>query len=402
MQFGIISSHSFSSLTKVPIKRWDPLSNVPIILQDNGQNIVLSKIYGHYSYISPVRKKRKFTIEKKNEGNDVFKAILGGKPLKDEEGHLISDGFGIIICNGTKKMDTPFSIIPKRYTNIQGKAITLINRYPAMARWIEANIYEYITNNLPSHSKLAYGVNLVTISKEYYDSMEFEKIPDDVISAVFQSMNVAINYVVEEANKKGIYSIPVSPFFNIGRIVGGSQSRFHSQVYIDLNEDGHGARLEMHLKAFEQMKKKKCHLCRSDHGGGARLVLKTNHWTFFVTGSPLRNYHLRFYPNVHIERLDELNIESFDDMAHGLKIIWQALNDMNVDRNRNIILNLKPYGYRKADFHLFGDIIPYEFVGGAEMADDMRVARMLPENIAKNLRKIIQKKYLFSNSKSKL
>ncbi len=398
MQFGIISSHSFSSLSKVPIKRWDPLSNVPIILQDNGKHTVLSKFYGHYSYISPVRRKREFNIDKDNGDNDVFKAVLNGKPIKDNKGNLIGDGFGIIICNGNKKVDNPFSITPKRYINIKGKAITLINRYPAMARWIEDSILDYIINNLPSNSKLAYGVNLVTISREYYDSLKFEEIPDDVISAVFQSTTASISYVIEEANKKGIKSIPVSPFFNIGKPVGGSQSRFHSQVYIDLNEDGHGARLEMHLKAFEEMREHECRLCKSDHGGGSRLVLKTDFWTFFVTGSPLRNYHLRFYPNEHFERLDELDKKYFDDLAHNLKIIWSALNDIFANPNRNIILNMKPYGYEKSHFHLFGDILPYEFVGGAEMADDMRVARLLPENVAKDLRKIIQKKGIVSKS----
>ncbi|MCK4281119.1 MAG: hypothetical protein KAX10_03310 [Candidatus Lokiarchaeota archaeon] len=398
MQFGIISSHSFSSLSKVPIKRWDPLSNVPIILQDNGKHTVLSKFYGHYSYISPVRRKRESNIDKDNGDNDVFKAVLNGKPIKDNKGNLIGDGFGIIICNGNKKVDNPFSITPKRYINIKGKAITLINRYPAMARWIEDSILDYIVNNLPLNSKLAYGVNLVTISKEYYDSLKFEEIPDDVISEVFQSTTAGISYVIEEANKKGIKSIPVSPFFNIGKPVGGSQRRLHSQVYIDLNEDGHGARLEMHLKAFEEMREHECRLCKSDHGGGSRLVLKTNFWTFFVTGSPLRNYHLRFYPNEHLERLDELDKKCFNDLAHNLKIIWSALNDIFANPNRNIILNMKPYGYEKSHFHLFGDILPYEFVGGAEMADDMRVARLLPENVAKELRKIIHKKDLISKS----
>jgi len=397
MQFGIISSHSFSNLNEVPIKRWDPLSNAPITLQDNGYSVILSKIYGHYSYISPVRRKRKFNLNKDNGDMDAFKAIIEGKPLKNSEGDLIGDGFGLLICNGTKKMDNPFSIKPKRYSNIQSKALTFINRYPAMVRYVEENILEYIKNNLPPHSKVAYGVNLVTISREYYDSLEFEKIPDGAISAVFQSTAAAINYVIEEAKKKGIVNIPVSPFFNIGETVGGSQRRLHSQVYIDLNEDGHGARLEMHLKAFEQMKKKECHLCKSDHGGGSRMVLKTKSWTFFATGSPLRNYHLRFYPNDHLERLDELYKESYDDLAHSLKIIWGALNDLGVNRHRNIIINIKPFGYEKANFHFFGDILPYEFVGGAEMADDMRVARLLPERVAKNLRKIIQKQFLISN-----
>lgn len=376
----------------MPIKRWDPLSNVPIIIQDNGLSIKLSKIYGHYSYISPVRGKRKFIIKDDGSDNDAFKAIVKGKPLYDLEGNVIGDGFGIIIFDGNRKCDTPFSITPKRYTNLQGKAITLINRYPAMCRYVDESIHEYIKENLPPHSRLAYGVNLVTVSRDYYNGLDFDTIPDDVISDVFQSTAIGIDYVIEEANKKGIENIPVSPFFNIGRSVGGSQRRLHSQVYIDLNEDGHGARIEMYLKAFEKMKDSGCHLCRSSHGGGSRIVLKTKFWTYFATGSPIRNYHLRFYPNVHQERISNLSKQSFNDLARSLKVIWAALNELGVNRERNIIINTKPFGYGKAYFHMFGDILPYEFVGGAEMADDMRVARLLPENVANSLRKIILKK----------
>ncbi|MEJ2278730.1 MAG: hypothetical protein P8Y70_13430 [Candidatus Lokiarchaeota archaeon] len=41
--------------------------------------------------------------------------------------------------------------------------------------------------------------------------------------------------------------------------------------------------------------------------------------------------------------------------------------------------------------HFFGDIIPHEIIGGAEMAEDMRVARKLPENTAKEIRDMIEK-----------
>ena len=51
---------------------------------------------------------------------------------------------------------------------------------------------------------------------------------------------------------------------------------------------------------------------------------------------------------------------------------------------------LKTYGY-DAEFHLFGDIIPNEIIGGTEMADDMRVARKLPHIAAKEIRESIEK-----------
>ena len=132
---------------------------------------------------------------------------------------------------------------------------------------------------------------------------------------------------------------------------------------------------------------KTCHLCVTDHED-SRVVLKTEFWTFYATGSPIRNYHLRFYPHEHVRRFSNLKINQIIDLSRSLKIIFKALDDLGVESNRNIIFNCCPYGY-DADFHLFGDIIPHEIIGGAEMADDMRVARKLPEENARELRNII-------------
>ncbi len=73
-----------------------------------------------------------------------------------------------------------------------------------------------------------------------------------------------------------------------------------------------------------------------------------------------------------------------------MKIVFQALDDIKIDKNRNILFNCCPYGY-DANFHFFADIIPHEIIGGAEMADDMRVARMLPHIAAKDIRESLEK-----------
>ena len=172
-------------------------------------------------------------------------------------------------------------------------------------------------------------------------------------------------------------------------MAGGSQPRIHSQVYIDLNGDGHGSRLEGILKAFKEMGDE-CHLCASYHGDGTRIVLESEYWLFYATGSPTRNYHLRFNPKEHLRRFSQLNIHQIHDLAICLKLIFKALDDLDIDKNRNILFNSCPYGY-DANFHMFGDIIPHEIIGGAEMADDMRVARKLPEDAAKEIRDMISK-----------
>jgi UDPglucose--hexose-1-phosphate uridylyltransferase len=202
-------------------------------------------------------------------------------------------------------------------------------------------------------------------------------------------MKAAIIYCIEEAIERDFYDIPISPFFNIGLKVGGSQPRIHSQVYIDLNMDGHGSRLECHLEAFKEMGDN-CHLCRTSHGNSDRIIIETKFWTFYTTGSPVRNYHIRFHPNEHLRRFSQLKINQIEELAKILKVIFQGMDDISIDKNRNILFNCCPYHY-DANFHLFGDIIPHEIIGGAEMVDDMRVARKLPHIAASEIRDSIEK-----------
>lgn len=402
MEWGIINKNNFTSMNEVPIKRWDPLSTVIIKSKDFGLQKKQIRHYGHYSYISPIRGKRpmslrdtgkkKFEIEdsvKKKKVQDAFEAETEGEPIYTEDGTLLGDAYTIIITQDEERRDSPFSDKPHRIPTLPDtcKALTLINRYPAMVRVIDPGIRAQILEGMPLNSKLATGINLVTISRQYHPSLDFEQIPEDVLAAILSSMKAAIIYVIEEAIDRDYYDITVNPFFNIGAQVGGSQPRIHSQVYIDLNGDGHGSRLDNYLNAFKEMGDA-CHLCASYHANGARTVLDLEYWTFFATGSPTRNYHLRFNPKEHIRRFTQLNTLQMQDLAKGLKIIFKALDELKIDQNRNILFSCCPYGY-DANFHLFGDIIPHEIIGGAEMADDMRVARKLPEEAAEEIRRVI-------------
>ncbi|MHA1149846.1 MAG: hypothetical protein ACTSR8_16545 [Promethearchaeota archaeon] len=409
MEWGIINKDNYRTISEVPIKRWDPLSTVNIKSKDFGLQKKQIRHYGHYSYISPIRSKRpmsfrdtgkkKVEIEKAIEKRkiiDVFAAETEGAPLFNEDGSVLGDAYTIIITQDEAKRDNPFSNRPHRIEKLPEtcKAVTLINRYPTMVRVIDSEIKNEILQNLPFNSKLATGINLITISRHFYPALDFEQIPSAVLSSIFSSMKAAILFAVEEAIERDYYDITVNPFFNIGALVGGSQPRIHSQVYLDLNGDGHGTRLDNYLNAFKEMGKN-CHLCDSFHGGGLRIVLDSEYWIFFATGSPARNYHLRFNPKEHIRRFTQLNTLQIIDLAKSLKIIFRALDELKIDQNRNILFNCCPYGY-DADFHLFGDIIPHEIIGGAEMADDMRVARLRPEVVAEEIRKVIKDRNLYN------
>ncbi|MBY9011274.1 MAG: hypothetical protein KGD70_02755 [Candidatus Lokiarchaeota archaeon] len=407
MEWGIINKENFIGKTSydVPIKRWDPLSTVIIRSKDFGFREERKRHYGRYSYISPIRgarpkgftnseeEKQFYDCSKRVSLNhkDVFTSITKGKPIYDDWGKQLGDGFTIMITEDEKRKDNPFLEMPHRNQRISDdcKALTLINRYPSMARIVDPDIEKLITEKLPLHLKFSRGINLVTISKNFYPSLCFNLIPEDILASIFLSMKAAILYCVEEAIERDFYDIPISPFFNIGLKVGGSQPRLHSQVYIDLNMDGHGNRLEGHLEAFKEMGDS-CHLCQTSHGESDRVIIKTNYWTFYTTGSPVRNYHIRFHPNEHLRRFSQLKVNQINDLAKILKVIFQGLDDISIDKNRNILFNCCPFHY-DANFHLFGDIIPHEIIGGAEMVDDMRVARKLPHIAASEIKKSIEK-----------
>ncbi len=407
MEWGIINKENFENKTTYdcPVKRWDPLSIVQIKSEAFGLRKEHTRFYGHYSYISPIRGSRPKGFKNDEQEKqfydclekvvpkfkDVFSSIIEGKIVHDDWGMPIGDGFTMIITEDEIRRDNPFSETPHRIERIPDscRAITLINRYPSMARIIDKDIEAHIMKKLPPHIKLSEGINLVTISRNFYPSLCFNLIPEDVLAGIFVSMRAAILYCIEESINKDYYDIPVMPFFNIGTKVGGSQPRIHSQVYIDLNMDGHGSRLEGYLEAFKEMGNT-CHLCKTSHGGSDRIILETEFWTFYTTGSPVRNYHIRFHPNEHIRRFSQLKLNQIEDLATSLKKIFQALDDIEIDKNRNILFNCCPYGYN-ADFHMFADIIPHEVIGGAEMADDMRVARKLPHIAAKEIRNSLEK-----------
>ncbi|MBY8986074.1 MAG: hypothetical protein KGD65_13445 [Candidatus Lokiarchaeota archaeon] len=407
MEWGIINKENWEGKTTfdLPIKRWDPLSTVKITSEDFGLREGRVRYYGHYSYISPIRGTRPKGFKTEGEEKefddcsekvlkkhlDVFSSVAEGEQVYNDLGLPVGDGFTIIVGQDEMRRDNPFLGTPHHIEKVPevNKALTLINRYPSMARIVDSEVEQDIKDKLPSQLKLSMGINLVTISRHFYPSLCFNLIPTDVLFGIFLSMKAAILYCVEEAINRDYYDIPCMPFFNIGTKVGGSQPRIHSQTYIDLNMDGHGGRLEGYLQAFKEMGDD-CHLCRTTHGDTDRIILNTEFWTFYTTGSPVRNYHIRFHPTEHIRRFSQLKINQIEDLAHALKIIFQALDDIEIDKNRNILFNCCPYGY-DADFHMFADIIPHEIIGGAEMADDMRVARKLPHIAAREIRKSLEK-----------
>jgi len=393
--WGIINKYNFDGdFKKLPIKRWDPLFSVQFFSKNNS---IPYKNVGNYSYISTIRKDRPHEFRSKiynfEKCIDVFKPIIDGRNYYDEDGHLISDGYAIVLTDGTKKVDDVFSSTP-RLRKIENKVCTIINRYPAMARIIDEEIIQKVnkSNFLDEYSKIAVGINLVSLVSDFYD--EIVDIPINIFAELIESMSVAIKLSVNSAIERNIKFIPVSPFINHGKMVGGSLDRIHAQVYIDLNEDGFGHRIEILLESFAKKNKDKCFLCNFDPKD--RLIYENSNWILFAAGSPIRNYHLRFVPKEHYSSLTDITKkEVFIDLADIVIKSFKALDRLHINRSRNIIFNIKPYGYMELNYHLFGDIIPFEFIGGAEMSDSMRVCKISPIEFAKTMRNIIKEKDYF-------
>ena len=391
MHYGIISRYNFYNLKNVPLKRWDPLGSQAIELTQSGHTVTLMKKHGQYSYISPIRSERvnqflqRRNVPQKMDGDfiDLFKATLDGQDYLDADGKKIGDAYSITVSDGKNRVDNPFSVAPRIRTTTE-KAITFINKFPAMVRVIDPEIKSYMEKNLDENSKIAMGVNLISTTRDYAENIE--NISTEALSSLFISMIEGIKYVIDESKKNGIYLVPVSPFFNIGDKAGGSVPRLHAQVYIDLVEDGHGSRMENILKAFDDMKKKgKCHLCQSKHESGNRVIAVSDYWVLFSSGSPIRNFHLRLCPREHIEQVDGLKEYHIMDLSKLLQLTSKAMTKLGIEQNRNLIFNTKPYGY-ESYFHVFLDLIPYETIGGAEMADSMRVVRISPLVVADDMR----------------
>ena len=70
--------------------------------------------------------------------------------------------------------------------------------------------------------------------------------------------------------------------------------------------------------------------------------------------------------------------------------MFQAFNNIIIEKNWSNLFNCHSYGY-DSNLYSFVDIIPYEIIGGAEIINDMRVARNLPHIATKDIRESLEK-----------
>ena len=369
-------------LRKVPKKSWDFTLSRNINFHSNGSRIIVPDKYeGRFALISAVRgirpKEYSEAKEEKKETTDLFASIISG------------NDFAIVVSKGASENDSPFSIFPKKENLSSEKAVTIINRFPAYVRVIDKEVERYIKPRINnSFTKISKGINLITIPSSYYEKLE--DAPAGDIAAMLESMKCALLYVRREAANRGISYIPVYPFFNIGKKVGGSLKRLHAQAYVDLNQDGHGSTMEDILQAFDNQRSANCcKFCQPSEEQKKEFLIHENEYcSVYATRAPIRNYDLKIVPKRHVEDITMLTEDEFLGLGDALRKLSSALNTIGADPDRNVLLYQRPFGYNSY-FHMFLQVLPFENVGGMEMMDESRVVRIDPADFAQNMRKII-------------
>ncbi len=375
--WGIHSRHAFSyeNALKIARKVWDPVSSTHIQLGHSDGNHPINKVYGRYSLVSPIRGARPVqNVPSTSPQEEVFAPILDGRD------------YGIVIALGRNFHHSPFSIEPRLEDVTSEQAVTIINRFGSYARYVDPEIAGTVDAILSSDARIAHGMNLVTLPTRYLEKVE--EASATLLACMLDSLAASITYVREEASQKGIQFVPINAFFNIGPEVGGTLKRLHSQTYIDLNQDGHGTTLESLLKTYEsQFASGGCTLCNG-HLESYKIA-DNEEARMFAAPSPMRNYEIWISPKRHFEDLTQATFGEFEAFSELLISAFSGLNELKVHPSRNILIYQRPLGY-DSKFHVLARIVPYESVGGQEIMDDCRVARINPLDVAAEMREIVK------------
>ncbi|MFW6272584.1 MAG: hypothetical protein ACOC2U_02240 [bacterium] len=380
MHWGNINtSNYYDNINAVPLKVWDRLQSMINPLSD--------KLLGLYGINSAVRGDKPIEIKTNMDfsmQNDILGQILNGNEP------------GIILSVGKKTVSNPFSESPY-YAEVleDDTGVTLINRYPSYARNVSLQIEEVLEqNNMINHfTHVAKGLCLVSYPTNYYT--QIEDIPHKELTKTLESLQIATSKTIDEAIMKGIEYIPLRVFVNTGPLSGRSLSRAHIQTYIDTTEDGHDTRTEARIKAYEHdsLQGYGCPICKRaddtirlenepDKGDfGNKLVYENDSWCVWIPGCPEHNYQIRFGPKEHKKDITELNSEEINGLSDVLIKVSNGLNELGIERDRNILFHQLPAGYTSF-FHMYGDIIPFDNIGGIERMEHMRVNKTsIPEYV---------------------
>ena len=376
MEWGIIKEN-----TNLPEKRWDPL----LTTLKNGRKI------GFFSYINPARGTRFMEYENKvSPSRDEAVCRVLCPIVKGEDP-------AIPVYTDQEEFDPFSNAFPITRNYEQYDAVTIVNKFPVFGR---VDIRKSQSKDYSS------GVCLVPFPSQHFERLE--DTPQDILAKLLRNTRDAQRYTEMCAQRRGFKQIIPYMFFNIGKKTGGSLQHIHAQIYLDTTEDT--SYKSLGLRTLTQLQVQERYHTQNMRCLGCDLIDKTlevylgeklnleeriiidgDFWLASAAYAPTRNGQIRIFPKKHRARLTDLTDEELVELAKILRTINSGLNRIGVERDRTTVFFQKPHSVFRTQmetpFHLFIDILPFNYTGGTELSGDcLKVIEFSPEKLAEVLR----------------
>ncbi|MFQ6125464.1 MAG: HIT domain-containing protein [Candidatus Heimdallarchaeota archaeon] len=374
MEWGIIKDN-----TNLPTKRWDPL--LTYLDLENEQKL------GFFSYVNPSRGARYMEYDHRTPpSHDKASCQVLCPIIKGEDP-------AIPVYTDQEEYD-PFSdVFPISRNYEHYDAITIVNKFPVFGR---VDVRKSVKNSYLS------GVCLVPLPTQHLEQLE--DTPHDILTKLLWNTRDALQYTEKCAQLRGFKQIIPYVFFNIGEKTGGSLKHLHAQIYLDTTKNpspqnlGFHTLIRLHVQETYYTQYTRCLVCdlvtkTLDVYLGEklnlkeRIIIENEAWLVLSAYAPARNGHIRIFPKKHKARLTDLNNKELAELAKIFRTINSRLNKIGVERDRTTVFFQKPYKciqtLMKAPFHLYIDVLPFNYIGGIELSGDcLKVIELAPETLA--------------------
>ncbi|MEM0495361.1 MAG: galactose-1-phosphate uridylyltransferase [Thermofilum sp.] len=192
----------------------------------------------------------------------------------------------------------------------------------------------------------------------------------------------------------------VFPFRNKGEVIGVSLTHPHSQVYILPFVP---PRVEREHRMMSEHKSRYggcllCEILKQEEEEGSRLLYLNAEFTAFLPFFAMWPYEVHVYSRRHVERLDELDRASLEQLADALRVIVAAYNELfGFSLPYMMVFHQKPCrGYE--GFHLHVEFYPVhrardklKYPAGIEWGAWVFTYDAVPEEKAAELRAAVKK-----------
>ncbi|MFQ5820621.1 MAG: hypothetical protein ACE5I5_11580 [Candidatus Heimdallarchaeota archaeon] len=311
--------------------------------------------------------------------------------------------------NGVKIGNNLFSTSLHKYSFELNSVISIIDRFPPMAR------IDKTSSAIPN---MAYGISLITFPTNLYKN--FLNMPLKQLELILLALKKSQQLIIQECEgtkadltPEGHYvsTIPFEIFFNLITPSSKSYEPIYAKLYADLSDSGHSAMMEQAILTAKERQEEGegCMCCHCERGGifdfGGMPMLfemlriaENNFGTLCAAFAPSYNFQLKIVPHRHVRTFTELTREEIRGNAELFRLGMFGLDLLKVTKNRRIRLTQLPAVYGPiVDFHMRWSIDPLDpSFGGYERPDDQKEVIIFPEAFAEELRKRYIKRKIIS------